>query len=132
MKTVLCCGVFDLFHVAHVAHLKEARSFGEYLVVALTVDECVGKKGRPVITWQERADILVECRSVDEVIPNRDSAKTIRVIHPDIYVKGSDYAEKGLLPSEIAACEAVGAHIRFTKPHPTTTSGIIERINKCA
>lgn len=98
--------------------------------MALTLDEYVGKQGRPIIPWQERADILMACRFVDDVCASRNSIEAILEWKPAVYAKGSDYVEKGLLPEEVEACKKVGAQIRFTKPHPTTTSGIIERIRQ--
>lgn len=130
MRLVLCCGVFDLFHAGHVAHLKQARSFGDSLIVALTLDEHVGKPGRPIIPWEQRAAILIECKSVDDVAASRSSAEAIRRWFPSIYVKGHDYKKKGLLAAEKAACEAVGAQIMFTDECPPTTTEIIERIRK--
>ena len=132
MRLVMCCGVFDLFHAGHVAHLRQARSFGDSLVVALTLDEFVQKNGRPIIPWAERAEILMECKSVDDVIASRSPVEAIMDFQPNIYVKGHDYKAKGLLPAELTACEAVGAQIRFTDECPPTTTSIIERIKQCA
>ncbi len=35
-KIVHCHGVFDLLHVGHFKHFKEARTFGDVLVVSIT------------------------------------------------------------------------------------------------
>ena len=131
MRLVLCNGVFDLPHTGHLGHLKEARTFGDSLIVALTLDEFVGKPGRPVMRWEERAALLMEWRCVDDVIAAKNSVNAIYACKPSVFVKGSDYVEKGLLQAEIEACEDVGAQIRFTKPHSPTTTELIERI-KCA
>lgn len=131
MRLVLCNGCFDLLHAGHLAHLKEARAMGDSLTVALTLDEFVGKPNRPIIPWEERAALLLEWRCVDDVVATRNAVEAIYAWKPAVFVKGSDYLLKRLLSAEIAACEEVGAQIRFTKEHPTTTSSIIERI-KCA
>jgi len=99
--------------------------------VALTLDEFVGKPGRPIMRWEERAAMLLELRCVDDVIAAKNSVDAIYAWKPAVFVKGSDYVSKGLLPAEIAACEEVGAQIRFTKPYPPTTTELIERI-RCA
>ena len=131
MRLVLACGCFDLLHPGHLAHLKEARSFGDSLIVALTLDPYVGKPGRPILKWEDRAEMLAALRCVDDIIASRNSVEAIYAWKPSVYAKGSDYVSKGLLPAEIAACEEIGAQIRFTKFHPQTTSELIERI-KCA
>ena len=47
-KIVQCHGVFDLLHVGHLKHFREARTFGDILVVTITPDEFVNKgPGRP-------------------------------------------------------------------------------------
>ena len=42
-KVVLCHGVFDLLHIGHINHFKEAKFFGDVLVVSLTSDLFVNK-----------------------------------------------------------------------------------------
>lgn len=131
MRVVLAAGVFDLLHPGHISHLKEARTFGDSLIVALTLDEFVGKPGRPIMRWEERAAMLSELRCVDDVFAVNKSTAGIYSWKPQVFVKGSDYVTKGLLPDERAACKSVGAQIRFTQPCLPTTTEIIERI-RCA
>lgn len=40
---VQCHGVFDLLHPGHVAHLAEAKTHGDILVVTVTPDRFVNK-----------------------------------------------------------------------------------------
>ena len=48
-KIVLCHGVFDLLHIGHIKHFKEAKKNGEFLVVSITADKFVNKgSGRPI------------------------------------------------------------------------------------
>ena len=42
-KIVLCHGVFDLVHLGHIKHFKSAKSYGDYLVVSITVDKFIKK-----------------------------------------------------------------------------------------
>lgn len=132
MRIVLCNGVFDLLHHGHLAHLKEARMMGDYLVVGLTMDAHVGKPGRPIPTYEERAEILKELRCVAAVSACKNAVDAILSWKPSVFVKGGDYAEKGLLKEEVEACKMVGAEIRHTKYVPITTTGIIERIKGAA
>lgn len=43
MKKVIAFGTFDLVHPGHVHMLKEAKSYGDYLVVIIARDETVLK-----------------------------------------------------------------------------------------
>ena len=42
-KIALAHGVFDLFHIGHLKHLREAKKFGTLLIVSLTRDKFVMK-----------------------------------------------------------------------------------------
>lgn len=131
MKLVLANGCFDLLHPGHVDHLREARAMGDFLIVALTRDAYVGKPGRPIQSLKERAKMLGEMRSVSFVYPCDDAVQAILRWRPTFFVKGADYAEKGLLMAELEACLKVGAQIRYTTAPKQSTTAIVERI-KCA
>jgi D-beta-D-heptose 7-phosphate kinase/D-beta-D-heptose 1-phosphate adenosyltransferase len=125
---VLCCGVFDLFHVAHKRHLEQASEWGD-IVVGVTMDVFVKKPGRPIIPQAERLEIIKSLKFVIDARLCLDSLDALAEWQPDIFVKGSDYRKKGLLDSEVEFCTKNGIEIRFTDPNPQTTSGIIERIH---
>ena len=47
-KIVLCHGVFDLLHIGHLDYFKEAKKYGDILLVTITEDKFVNKGiGRP-------------------------------------------------------------------------------------
>ena len=101
---------------------------GDYLLVGLTLDRAVGKAGRPIQTWEERAKMLRSLRCVSEVRGCVSALDALIRFKPDIFVKGADYAESGLLPEEIAQCERSGISIRFTKAQKRSTTDLIQRI----
>lgn len=91
-------GTFDLFHVGHARFLARCAELGR-VTVSLNTDEFVAQyKGRhPVITYDDRAEVLRACRYVDEVIPNiggADSRPAIEQVSPDVIAVGSDWAER--------------------------------------
>ena len=91
-------GTFDLFHAGHVEFLRRCAELGS-VTVSLNEDEFIEKyKGkRPVISYQERKDVLLGCRWVDRVIPNVggiDSRIAIIFSNPDLVIIGSDWARK--------------------------------------
>ena len=56
-KIVLCHGVFDLLHIGHIKHFKEAKEFGDILVVSLTPDKYINKgPGRPAFNERLRLE----------------------------------------------------------------------------
>ena len=68
---VLAGGCFDLLHFGHIKFLEEAKSHGEYLVVALESDENVRKmkgESRPIHSQKQRKAMLEALSGVDEVV----------------------------------------------------------------
>lgn len=77
MKVVLVSGGFDPLHSGHISYFKDAKSLGDYLIVAVNSDAWLSnKKGRYFMPWRERANIIKELNCVDEVISFDDSNNT--------------------------------------------------------
>jgi glycerol-3-phosphate cytidylyltransferase len=95
-------GTFDLFHIGHVRLLERCRELAResgMVIVSLNTDEFIEEyKGKPpIISYQDRAEVLLSCRYVDKVIPNfgnEDSKPAIIEASPDIIAIGSDWARK--------------------------------------
>jgi glycerol-3-phosphate cytidylyltransferase len=91
-------GTFDLPHPGHYRLLERAADFGK-VVVALNTDEFIyNYKGKyPVLTYNEREEILMACKWVDRVVPNfggEDSTISIEMVKPDYIIIGSDWARR--------------------------------------
>ena len=93
-KIVLCHGVFDLLHVGHIKHFKEAKTRGDILVVTITPDIYVNKgPSRPAFSEKLRTEAIASLSVVDYVSLNITSTATdvIKKIKPHVYCKGPDY-----------------------------------------
>lgn len=106
-KVVFTNGCFDILHVGHVKYLQVAKSFGDVLIVGLNSDESVSRlKGptRPVNIAEDRAYLLAALEAVDFVVPFTDDTpyELIKMIKPDILVKGGDYKGKDVIGTEFA------------------------------
>ena len=128
MITVLASGCWDLFHVAHLRHLQEARGMGDLLVVGVTMDVFVNKEGRPIIPQEERLELIRGLECVSAAILVEDSLDALNRVQPQIFCKGHDYIKKGLLPSELKYCAENKIQIKHTHKNPQTTTKIFERI----
>ncbi|BAI73143.1 ADP-heptose synthase [Azospirillum sp. B510] len=89
-------GCFDLLHPGHISLLKQARAACDVLVVGLNSDASVKRlkgESRPVQNETARATVLASLGCVDlVVIFGEDTPETlIRVLRPDVLVKGADY-----------------------------------------
>ena len=132
LRVVFTNGVFDLLHPGHVRYLQAARAEGDVLVVGLNSDRSVRAiKGptRPLIPEQERAEILRALACVDAVVVfDEDTpAEIIRVVQPDVLVKGADWAADQIVGRETV--EARGGHVvRIPVEQGWSTSGILARI----
>jgi FAD synthetase len=69
MKKVIAFGTFDLVHPGHVHMLKEAKSYGDYLVVIVARDETVleVKKHLPLHTEGVRLEHITALGIADKV-----------------------------------------------------------------
>jgi len=77
MKIVLVTGGFDPLHSGHIEYFKAARQMGDRLVVGLNSDAWLArKKGRPFMTWEERASIIKNLKMVDDVVAFNDDDGT--------------------------------------------------------
>lgn len=134
-KIVLCHGVWDWLHPGHFAHLKAAKREGEILIVTVTPDRFVNKgPGRPLYNERVRVECLIELDCVDYVAVNQwpTSVETIRLLKPDVYVKGSEYATEeddvtGAIKNEVAAVNEIGGRVHYTNE---ITFSSTENINR--
>lgn len=63
-------GCFDLAHHGHFEAMRRAKALGSTLVVGVVSDEAVAVyKPPPVLTLEERCDMVRSIRYVDEVLP---------------------------------------------------------------
>ena len=126
--------VADLFHSGHVEFFKKARAFGDYLLVGIHADEVLishdYKKGKPILTMEERVNIVGACRFVDEVLPNAPfiiDRPWIDEHNIEIVVRGDDMLQERL---EYFYSVPIAMEIFRTVPYTEgiSTTEIIRRV----
>ena len=133
-RIVFTNGCFDILHSGHIQYLNQAKAYGDILIVGINTDHSVRKvKGpnRPINPLEDRAQVLSALSCIDHIIPfDEDIPFTlIRMIQPDVFVKGGDYTRERL--PEAALIEEMGGTVHilpYISDHSTT--GIIERIRQ--
>jgi rfaE bifunctional protein nucleotidyltransferase chain/domain len=124
-RIVLTNGGFELLHVGHLRALRDAKSRGDVLVVAVNSDASVRRlkgEGRPVVPDHERAELLAGLACVDlvHIFPETDVRALLELVRPHVHAKGTDYAN-GVPEADTA--RAVGAEVAIVgdpKNHSVT------------
>jgi rfaE bifunctional protein nucleotidyltransferase chain/domain len=128
-KVVFTNGCFDILHLGHVRYLREAGRLGDVLVVGVNSDRSAGrlKPGRPVVPEAQRAEVLSALEMVDYVtVFGEDTPyELIRLLAPDVLVKGGDWA-----PGDIVGSDLVPETYSLPYLEGISTSAIIERIRR--
>ncbi|MDE0825022.1 MAG: adenylyltransferase/cytidyltransferase family protein [Dehalococcoidia bacterium] len=125
--------VADLFHFGHVALLKQASAFGDYLLVGIMSDASVRANKRvPIMTMEERVASVSGCRYVNEVIPDAPwtmNADFMEQHAIDLVIHGDDYTDEQV--SELYKVPISLGKFRTVPYTPTiSTTEIIRRIKE--
>src|SRR3989337_4236939 len=92
-KKVLVGGCFDVIHYGHIHFLKQAKSLGDHLIVALESDKNIKRlkgKVRPIHSQNQRREMLESLSFVDKVIilsdnmTDSDYLKLVQDVKPHI------------------------------------------------
>lgn len=135
---VATIGTWDLLHIGHVRYLRKARSRGDLLVVGVDTDQTVKRyKGplRPIVPYEERAEMLTYQSCVDLVTPVDDvdckgnwRYGLVRKIRPDVFVAVQDsYSKRQIAELERYCREVV---ILPRQAEQTSTSNLIQNAVK--
>ena len=93
----IIAGNFDVIHPGYVRMFNDAKQNAcDYFVVALHEDPSIERphKAKPILSVEERTEILLSFESVDEVVYYQTEADLVDVlkrVKPDVRVLGSDY-----------------------------------------
>jgi D-beta-D-heptose 7-phosphate kinase/D-beta-D-heptose 1-phosphate adenosyltransferase len=95
-------GCFDVLHRGHIEFLKFCKAEGDVVVLGLNSDSSVKQikdPGRPINNQHDRAAVLAALETVDYIVifDEPDPLKTIEKVRPDVLVKGTDWADKGVV-----------------------------------
>jgi rfaE bifunctional protein nucleotidyltransferase chain/domain len=131
-RVVFTNGCFDLLHIGHIRLLEKAREKGDCLVVAVNSDSSVRQikePGRPVMPEGQRAEVIAALGCVDwvTIFTEPDPLVLIRLLKPDVLVKGTDWSEEEIVGAPEVR-EAGGQVLRIPLVPESSTSVMVERI----
>lgn len=99
-------GCFDILHRGHLDYLARAADLGDILIIGLNTDDSVKRikgPGRPLNGQADRAQLLASLFFVQAVVLFEQDTplELIRLVHPDILVKGGDYQKHEVAGHEL-------------------------------
>lgn len=129
----LCHGCFDIIHVGHIHHFRQARAIVDRLFVSITAAEYVNKgPDRPVFTDRGRAEFIASLRYCDHVIVNHATTAEaiISALRPDAFFKGADYSSSSdpRLEAEKSLVEINGGRLILTDNKVLDSTSRIARL----
>ena len=134
MKVVFTNGCFDILHLGHIEYLAKAANLGDVLVIGMNSDHSVHRiKGdnRPINDEHSRSMVLASLEFVTAVVlfDEETPYELIKIIQPDILVKGRDYKIKEIVGHDIVL--AKGGKVKTIELTPGySTTGIEQKILK--
>jgi len=125
-------GCFDLLHVGHVRYLQQARDQGDCLLVAVNSDSSAQQikgKGRPFVPEEQRAEMVAALGCVDwvTIFEEPDPLVLIRLLSPDVLVKGADWPEEKIVGAPEVK-KAGGQVVRIPLEGGISTTALINKI----
>jgi glycerol-3-phosphate cytidylyltransferase/D-beta-D-heptose 7-phosphate kinase/D-beta-D-heptose 1-phosphate adenosyltransferase len=118
-------GYFNPIHIGHLRMIKAAKELAPHVVVIVNNDrQQLLKKGRILMTQDDRLAIVAELRSVDEAFVAVDedstvvaSLRRVREQHPEaelLFCNGGDRSSAGDVPSaETHLSEEIGLRMVY-------------------
>ncbi len=114
-------GTFDIFHAGHESLLKQAKQFGDHLIVVVARDETVQKvKGRkPENNEKQRVAFLEKNSIADKVVLGNtgNKYKVIKKYCPDVIALGYDQFTFTYGIKKFLIDEAMNTEIIRLKPY---------------
>jgi cytidyltransferase-like protein len=123
-KVAVVSGYFNPIHIGHLKMIRAARAYGDHLVVIVNNDrQQLLKKGRILMTEDDRHAIVAELRAVDEAIVAVDDDRTVvaslrhvreRYPHAQlVFCNGGDRSPDGDPAPEAALADEIGLEMVY-------------------
>ena len=125
VRRVMVFGAFDGLHPGHLDFFKQAKKYGDFLIVSVGTDKNVktikGKK--PLFNQQERLALVVSVGPVDKTVlgAERDFYSEIKKHKPDVICLGYDqWATEDDVRVELDRVGLTATKVIRLKPYKTS------------
>lgn len=125
-------GVFDLFHIGHLNLLRRCKERCHYLIAGVLTDALVecDKRKKPYIPFEERMEIVKQCRYVDRVVPvdfrNTDKVEAWATLRYGCLFSGSDHEGEAYWMWLQKRLRSLGAELEFFPYTQGTSSTLLQ------
>lgn len=125
-------GVFDLFHIGHLNLLRNCKSRCHYLVAGVLTDELTehDKHKTPFISFEERMQIVSQCKYVDRVIPvdfhNTNKVDAWKELRYGCLFSGSDHEGEPYWVWLQRQLRSLGSELEFFPYTKSTSSTMLQ------
>ena len=129
-------GVFDLFHIGHLNLLSKSKSRCHYLIVGVVDDELaeLNKYKRPYIPFDERVEIIKQCKYVDRVIrltkENTNALEVWKELRYGCLFSGNDHENDPYWIRLQNQLRSIGSNLEFFPYTKGTSSTMLQNIIK--
>ncbi len=116
MKRVYTCFCTDVIHEGHLNIIKEARKYGDVIVGVLSDEAMVRYNRFPVVSFEERVQMVTEIEGVSDVVIQKDIMydQIIKKLKPDYVIHGDNWKTgpmKAIRDNVISALKEYGGEI---------------------
>lgn len=127
MKRVMVFGAFDGLHPGHLDFFKQAKKFGDYLIVSVGRDKNVEKiKGKPpLFSEDERFELISNLKIVDKPVMGAAHDYFVQVAQykPDVICLGYDqWASEKYVITETRRVGLLNCEVERLKPYKPTVA----------
>lgn len=125
-------GVFDLFHIGHLNLLKNCKKRCHYLVAGVLTDELTeqDKAKRPFIPFEERMEIVKQCKYVDRVVSvdfhNTNKIDAWKELRYGCLFSGSDHEGQPYWTWLQRKLRTIGSELEFFPYTRSTSSTMLQ------
>lgn len=133
-RRVMCMGTFDILHQGHLDYFKQAKQFGDFLIVVVARDSSAIKEGKILQHGEkERWEKVAAQTIVDKAILGNegDKLKIVEQEKPDVICLGYDQnVNEEKLKEELAKRGVFPSIVRTEAHHPEKYKSSLLKVSK--
>jgi len=133
MKIGYAYVVADMFHIGHLKHLQRCKTCCDKLIVGVLTDEAtMEKKLKPIISFEERREIIASIRCVDEAIKQEiySPLENVKRLKPDILFESTSHTDEAIAEARKLMKEIGGEVVISEYYNLQSSTKIKQKINE--